>query len=76
VLLIITFSLFFYFFFVRVYFLKRFYEKQGIQFVKDCKILFGSEIQVSVLRVSNKTHDYLYKIRNSDLIGTIRGPYI
>src|SRR5271154_785551 len=58
---------------VRVYVLRRFYEKQGIVFVKDCYAVIGAELRVSKLREKNRSHDWLYTERSSDLVGTIRG---
>jgi len=58
---------------VRVYMLRRFYEKQGIVFVKDCYAVIGAELRVSKLREKNRSHDWLYTERPSDLVGTIRG---
>ncbi|KAF0490309.1 cytochrome P450 [Gigaspora margarita] len=59
----------------RVYLLRRFYEKQGIPFVKSYAII-GAELQVFKLYQKNKSHDHAY-IQNiqlpTDLVGTIRG---
>ena len=60
-------------FMIKTFLLRRYYEKQGIPFVKNCYALIGAEMQVTNLRKKNKSHDWLYKERPIDLIGTIRG---
>ncbi|KAI4265577.1 MAG: hypothetical protein L6R38_009316 [Xanthoria sp. 2 TBL-2021] len=60
-------------FVLRLYLLRRYYEKQGIQFVKKCYALVGAEMRVSMLQGKNKSHDWLYTERPTDLFGTIRG---
>jgi len=61
----------------RVYRLRRFYEKQGIKFVKECYAIIGAELCVMKLIKNNKSHDWLYldaeRETRANLIGTIRG---
>lgn len=59
--------------FIRTYFLRRFYEKQGIPFIKNCHVVIGAELQVTKLRQRNKSHDWLYTDRPLDIVGTVRG---
>ena len=63
----------FWFTFVKAYFLRRFYEKQGIPFIKNCHVVIGAELQVTKLRERNKSHDWLYTDRPLDIVGTVRG---
>ena len=42
---------------LRLYLLRRFYEKQGIRFVKNCYAVLGAEMRVSTLQGKNKSHD-------------------
>lgn len=63
----------FWIFIVRIYLLRRYYERQGIVFVRDCYAIIGAEMRVSELREKNKSHDWLYTERPTDLVGTIRG---
>ncbi|KAI0809774.1 cytochrome P450 [Xylaria sp. FL0064] len=58
---------------VKLYLVRRFYEKQGIRFVKNSYPIFGPEIRVNGLVGNNKTHDWLYTERPTDLYGSIRG---
>ena len=58
---------------VRIYLLRRYYERQGVLFVRDCHAIIGAELRVSELRQKNKSHDWLYTERCTDLVGTIRG---
>ena len=60
-------------FVLRLYLLRRFYEKQGIRFVKNCYAALGAEMQVSMLQGKNKSHDWLYTERPTNLFGTVRG---
>ncbi|CAD6583807.1 MAG: hypothetical protein ASARMPRED_001509 [Alectoria sarmentosa] len=60
-------------FVLRLYLLRRFYEKQGIRFVKNCYAVLGAEMQVSMLQGKNKSHDWLYTERPTNLFGTVRG---
>jgi hypothetical protein len=60
-------------FVLRLWLLCRYYEKQGIRFVKDCYAVVGAEIRVEKLREINQSHDYLYTDRPMDLYGTMRG---
>ncbi|RYP52652.1 hypothetical protein DL768_002208 [Monosporascus sp. mg162] len=57
---------------IRLYLLRRFYEKQGIRFVKNSYPIFGPEIRVNGLVGNNKTHDWLYTERPTDLYGSVR----
>jgi hypothetical protein len=57
----------------RIYLLRRYYERQGVMFVRDCHAIIGAEMRVSELRQNNKSHDWLYAERQTDLVGTIRG---
>lgn len=56
-----------------LYLLRRFYEKQGIRFVKDCYAVLGAEMRVSMLQGKNKSHDWLYTERPTNLFSTVRG---
>ncbi|KAK5632579.1 hypothetical protein RRF57_008293 [Xylaria bambusicola] len=58
---------------VQLYLVRRFYEKQGIRFVKNSYPIFGPEILVNGLVGNNKTHDWLYTERPTDLYGSVRG---
>ncbi|KAI0517018.1 cytochrome P450 [Xylaria bambusicola] len=58
---------------VRLVLLRRFYEKQGIRFVDKCYAVVGAEMRVSGLQVKNKSHDWLYTERPTDIHGTVRG---
>ncbi|KAK2829883.1 hypothetical protein FQN49_007165 [Arthroderma sp. PD_2] len=58
---------------LRLYLLRRFYERQGIPFVKECYAVVGAEIRVTSLHHNNKSHDWLYTDRPTDLYGTVRG---
>ncbi|KAI1181616.1 cytochrome P450 [Nemania serpens] len=60
-------------FVLRLYLLRRFYEKQGIRFVKKCYAVLGAEMRVTGLQGKNKSHDWLYTERPTDLYGTVRG---
>lgn len=60
-------------FVLRLYLLRRFYEKQGIRFVKNCYPVLGAEMRVSMLQGKNKSHDWLYTERPTNLFGTVRG---
>ena len=60
-------------FVLRLYLLRRFYEKQGIRFVKNCYAVLGAEMRVSMLQGKNKSHDWLYTERPTNLFGTVRG---
>jgi hypothetical protein len=60
-------------FVLRLWLLRRYYEKQGIRFVKDCYAVVGAEMRVEKLRERNQSHDYLYTDRPTDLYGTMRG---
>src|SRR3981189_83539 len=57
----------------RNYLLRRYYERQGVMFVRDCHAIIGAEMRVSELRQKNKSHDRLYTEQQTDLVGTIRG---
>ncbi|KAI0458859.1 cytochrome P450 [Xylaria acuta] len=57
----------------RLYLLRRFYEKQGVQFVKRCYAVLGAEMRVTGLQDKNKSHDWLYTERPTGLYGTVRG---
>ncbi|KAI1192918.1 cytochrome P450 [Nemania serpens] len=63
----------FWVFVLRLYLLRRFYEKQGIRFVNKCYAVVGAEMRVSGLQGKNKSHDWLYTERPTDLYGTVRG---
>lgn len=58
---------------VRLHLLRRFYEKQGIPFVDNCYAVIGAEMRVTALHHNNKSHDWLYTDRPTDIYGTIRG---
>ena len=58
---------------IRLYLLRRFYEKQGIPFVDNCYAVIGAEMRVTALHHNNKSHDWLYTDRPTDIYGTIRG---
>ncbi|RYP67919.1 hypothetical protein DL771_006952 [Monosporascus sp. 5C6A] len=58
---------------LRLYLLRRFYEKQGIPFVKGCYAVVGAEMRVTSLHHNNKSHDWLYTDQPTDLYGTVRG---
>ncbi|KAI1359955.1 cytochrome P450 [Xylaria arbuscula] len=58
---------------VRLFLLRRFYEKQGIRFVNKCYAVVGAEMRVSGLQTRNKSHDWLYTERPTDIYGTVRG---
>ncbi|KAI8948746.1 cytochrome P450 [Xylaria longipes] len=60
-------------FVLRLYLLRRFYEKQGVRFVKRCYAVLGAEMRVTGLQDKNKSHDWLYTERPTDLYGTVRG---
>lgn len=60
-------------FVLRLYLLRRFYEKQGIRFVKNCYAVLGAEMQVSTLQGKNKSHDWLYTGNPTNIFGTVRG---
>ncbi|GAP85118.1 putative cytochrome P450 [Rosellinia necatrix] len=60
-------------FVLRLYLLRRFYEKQGIRFVKKCYAVLGAEMRVTGLQDRNKSHDWLYTERPTYLYGTVRG---
>jgi hypothetical protein len=60
-------------FVLRLYLLRQYYEKQGIRFVKNCYAVLGAEMRVSKLQGKNKSHDWLYTERPTDLFGTVRG---
>ncbi|KAI1146753.1 cytochrome P450 [Nemania diffusa] len=60
-------------FVLRLYLLRRFYEKQGIRFVNKCYAVVGAEMRVTGLQGKNKSHDWLYTERPTDLYGTVRG---
>ncbi|PNS14829.1 Isotrichodermin C-15 hydroxylase [Sphaceloma murrayae] len=57
----------------RLLLLRRWYEKQGISFVNECYAVVGAEIRVTGLQQENKSHDWLYKDKTSELYGTLRG---
>ena len=58
---------------LRLYLLRRYYEKQGIRFIKNCYAVLGAEMRVSRLQGKNKSHDWLYTEHPTDLFGTVRG---
>lgn len=60
-------------FVLRLYLLRRFYEKQGIRFVNKCYAVLGAEMRVTGLQTKNKSHDWLYTERPTYLYGTVRG---
>ncbi|KAI2629905.1 cytochrome P450 [Hypoxylon sp. NC1633] len=60
-------------FVLRLYLLRRYYEKQGIRFVKNCYAVLGAEMRVTGLQGKNKSHDWLYTERPTELFGTVRG---
>ncbi|KAI8631511.1 cytochrome P450 [Xylariaceae sp. FL1651] len=60
-------------FVLRLYLLRRFYEKQGIRFVKKCYALLGAEMRVTGLQGKNKSHDWLYTEEPTVIYGTVRG---
>ncbi|KAK0661660.1 Isotrichodermin C-15 hydroxylase [Cercophora samala] len=53
--------------------LRRWYEKQGINFVDNCYAVVGAEMQVTKLQEENKSHDWLYTDKPTNLYGTLRG---
>ena len=63
----------FWVFVVRLRLLRHYYEKQGIRFVKNCYAVLGAEMRVSKLQGKNKSHDWLYTERPTDLFSTVRG---
>lgn len=67
---------FFWLFIIRVLFLKRFYENQGVEFIDNCFPVVGNEFQVLKLRPFNRSHDWLYSETSANLVGTIRGSQI
>ncbi|KAI1357938.1 cytochrome P450 [Xylaria arbuscula] len=58
---------------IRLYLVRRFYEKQGIRFVRNSYPILGPEMFVNGLVGNNKTHDWLYTERPTDLYGSVRG---
>ncbi|KAI1114026.1 cytochrome P450 [Nemania sp. NC0429] len=60
-------------FVLKLYLLRRFYEKQGIRFVKKCYAVLGAEMRVTELQGKNRSHDWLYMERPTDLYGSVRG---
>ncbi|KAK3172898.1 hypothetical protein OEA41_006224 [Lepraria neglecta] len=60
-------------FVLRLYLLRQYYEKQGIRFVKNCYTVLGLEMRVPMLQGKNKSYDWLYTERPTDLFGTVRG---
>ncbi|KAI1347582.1 cytochrome P450 [Xylaria sp. FL0043] len=58
---------------LRLLLLRRWYEKQGINFVDSCYAVVGAEMRVSKLQEQNKSHDWLYMEKPTDLYGTLRG---
>src|SRR4051794_26237879 len=59
--------------FLRTLLLRRFYENQGIPFIRNCYALIGAEIEVTKLHERNKSHDSLYLSQDTNIIGTVRG---
>ena len=60
-------------FVLRLYLLRRYYEKQGIRFVKNLYAVVGAEMRVTTLQEKNKGHDWLYTDHPTNLFGTVRG---
>lgn len=58
---------------LRLLLLRRWYEKQGINFVDNCYAVVGAEMRVTKLQEENKSHDWLYMERPTNLYGTLRG---
>jgi cytochrome P450 len=58
---------------LRLLLLRRWYEKQGINFVDNCYAVVGAEMRVTKLQEENKSHDWLYMEKPTNLYGTLRG---